>query len=89
MRKFDHKSCLLIRDKDIRTWQVVQGERRLSAPRREALLQEAIALNPYVGEPTRVISDCHASEGASKIGTQIPIIHRFYLFSALPSHSLG
>jgi hypothetical protein len=33
----------------------------------------------------RVISDYHPSEGASKHGTQIPVIHRFYLFSALPS----
>jgi hypothetical protein len=37
--------------------------------------------------PGRVISDCHPSEGASKNRTQIPIIHRFYLFS-VPS-SLG
>jgi hypothetical protein len=33
----------------------------------------------------RVTSDCHVSEGTSKNRTQIPIIHRFYLFSALPS----
>ena len=33
----------------------------------------------------RVISDCHPSEGASKIRTQITIIHRVYFFSALPS----
>jgi hypothetical protein len=33
----------------------------------------------------RVISDCHPSEGAAKKRTHMPIIHRFYLFSALPS----
>jgi hypothetical protein len=35
----------------------------------------------------RVISDCHPNEGASKNRTQIPIIHRLYVFSA--PHSLG
>jgi hypothetical protein len=35
----------------------------------------------------RVISDCHPTEGVSKNRTQRPIIHMFYLFSAL--HSLG
>jgi hypothetical protein len=34
---------------------------------------------------SRVISDCHPSEGTSKNRTQIPIIHMFYLFSALSS----
>jgi ATP-dependent RNA helicase DDX35 len=33
----------------------------------------------------RVISDCHPSEGASKNRTEISIIHRFYLFSAVSS----
>ena len=31
------------------------------------------------------ISDCRLSEGAAKNRTQIPITHRLYLFSALPS----
>ena len=31
-----------------------------------------------------MLSDCRPSEGASKNRTQIPIIHRLYLFSNLP-----
>jgi hypothetical protein len=32
---------------------------------------------------SRVISDCHPSEGTSKNRAQIPMIRMFYLFSAL------
>ena len=42
---------------------------------------------PSRGPSTVMISDCRPREGASNTSTHIPIIYRFYLFSAL--HSLG
>jgi hypothetical protein len=51
----------------------------LTSTSRRAVLRAVAAGNG------RVISDCHPSEKDSKNRTQIPIIHRFYFFSALPS----
>jgi hypothetical protein len=48
--------------------------------------QHGVAADAPGREPEgRGISDRHPSEGASKIRTQIPVIHRFYLLSALSS----
>jgi hypothetical protein len=48
--------------------------------------QRALQVAEAIGRGlARAISDCHPIEGASKNITQIPIIHRFYLFLAPPS----
>jgi hypothetical protein len=58
---------------------------RLSDAAADGCASPSYASNCSVGAASKVISDCHPREGISKNRNQIPIIHRFYLFSAPPS----
>jgi hypothetical protein len=60
-------------------WELADSTVRLTAPRHR------VGSAARAAAAGRVISGCHPSEGTYKNRTHIPIIHRFYLFSALPA----
>jgi len=69
---FDHCTKLITFENELKArdlyWKVVVHEATLSLEEQKALLQESIALNPFVGEPHIMLAQLHHREGEFENG---------------------